>query len=88
MIWLCFKASVACVYTKVAALKRIKWKYLFAFLFGSGGMACCSMAMNIWMEMMIPLLFSLVDAGRWYKICEDGSVEEAWCDGYRSMIRG
>lgn len=49
---------------KFAALKRIKWKYLFAFLFGSGGMACCGMATNIWMEMMIPLLLSLVDTVR------------------------
>jgi len=58
-MWLCYEASVyvTCVYPKVAALKRIKWKYLFAFSFlDPGGMACCcGMAMNIWMQMMIPL---------------------------------
>jgi hypothetical protein len=44
--------------TKVAALKRIKWKYLFAFLFlDLVAWRVFSMATNILIEMIIPLFF-------------------------------
>src|ERR1700722_293777 len=79
---LTLRRAFTCVYTKVAALKRIKWKYLFAFSFWIRRHGVLLWHGNEYMEGDddSPLFFRLLILGGGRAMCGCGNRLVERCD--------